>query len=251
MSRTRKILIGLAAFVGVVVLAIAVAAFVANEPRPTGEPGPAADALARDIMASVDAEAWAKTGVVEWDFGGRQQHLWDRQRMLARVTWGSHRVWIDLGSRAGVAHTDGAPVEGEAARTLLDRAYAHWANDSFWLDPFSKFFDAGTTRAVRRLHDGPALLVSYSSGGVTPGDAYLWIRGEDGKPARWKMWVSIIPIGGLSTTWAGWKTTETGAQVSTEHRIAGTIPLALEAVRTGARVEALYPDADPFAPLAK
>lgn len=251
MSRARKIVLGLAAIIGALVLALVVAGVIAHESRPTGEPGPAADALAREIQASVALDAWEKTGAVQWDFGGRQQHLWDKQRMLARVTWGSHRVWIDLGSRKGVAHTDGQPVEGEAAQALLDQAYAHWANDSFWLNPFGKLFDDGTTRSIVKTDDGDALLVSYGSGGVTPGDAYLWIRGADGKPKAWKMWVSIIPIGGLSATWEDWITTESGAAISTRHSLGGFLPLQLTGVKTAATAAALVGGEDPFAVLGR
>ncbi len=251
MSRARKILIGLAAVFGVLVLAVVLAGVIASEPRPTGEPGPAADALAREIQASVALDAWEKTGAVQWGFGGRQQHLWDKQRMLARVSWGEHRVWLDLGTREGVAQTAGERVEGEVARALLDQAYAHWANDSFWLNPFGKLFDDGTTRAIVKTDDGEGLLISYGSGGVTPGDAYLWIRGDDGKPKAWKMWVSIIPIGGLLATWENWITTESGAAISTRHSIGGFLPLELTDVKTAASAAALAGGEDPFAVLGR
>lgn len=251
MSRTRKILIGFAALFGALVLAIVITGMVVSEPRPSGEPGPAADALAREIQASVALDAWAKTGAVEWNFGGRQRHLWDKQRMLARVSWEAHVVWLDLGTREGVAHTEGKPVEGPAARELLDAAYAHWANDSFWLNPFAKLFDGGTTRSIVETDDGQGLLVAYDSGGVTPGDAYLWTRGADGKPDRWRMWVSIIPIGGLSATWEGWTTTATGAVISTKHVLGGFLPLELTDVRTAANAAELAEGSDPFAILAQ
>lgn len=251
MSRARKILIVLGALVGALIVALIAAVVIADEPLPEGESGPAADALARELMASVKLDAWEKTGAVAWDFGGRQQHLWDRDRMLARVTWGDHVAWIDLDTRQGVVHVAGQPVAEAEARPLLDKAYAFWANDSFWLNPLAKLFDEGVTRSLVKTETGPALLVSYAAGGVTPGDAYLWHRGDDGRPTMWQMWVSVLPVGGLSATWDGWVTTETGALVSSRHSIGGLLDLELSDIRAAADIGGLAPDGDPFAALGR
>jgi hypothetical protein len=44
----------------------------------------------------------------------------------------------------------------------------------------------------------------YASGGSTPGDSYMWSM----KTIYQKLgeWVSIIPVGGLETSWEDWKT---------------------------------------------
>jgi hypothetical protein len=99
-------------------------------------------------------------------------------------------------------------------------------NDSFWLVAPYKVFDQGTTRQLVALEGGrDALLVTYSSGGTTPGDSYLWILGDDGLPASYKMWVKIIPIGGLEATWANWQRMESGIMLPTSHQVG---PLTLE-----------------------
>jgi hypothetical protein len=38
-----------------------------------------------------------------------------------------------------------------------------------------------------------------------PGDSYV-VRRPKLQPKAWRMWVSIIPVGGLETTWEDWKT---------------------------------------------
>ena len=82
----------------------------------------------------------------------------------------------------------------------------------------SKIFDDGTSRKIVEMEDGSkALLITYSSGGATPGDSYLWILDENNLPKAWKLWVSIIPWGGLEFSWEEWQTLETGVKVSTKH----------------------------------
>lgn len=223
--------------------------FLADESRPVGEPGPQADALARRIEQTVNLAAWARTGAVRWRFGDRNTHLWDRTRRLHSVQWDDIEVLRSFDTGRGRAFEGGQEVKGERLDELLDSAYARWANDSFWLNPLAKLFDDGVTRGLVELGDGSTgLLVSYSSGGVTPGDAYLWVLGDDGLPAYWKMWVSILPTGGVKSTWEAWQTLPTGARVSTLHRTVGTT-LEVSPVEAAATLRELETGGDPFARL--
>ena len=250
-KRLKRIGIGIAITLGVLVLAIGIAMVVANEPRPEGRAGADAEALAARMEAAVDLEAWARTRAVRWDFGGRQSHLWDRERGVARVRWGGDlEALVHVGGSSGRAYRDGEELSGAEAREVLEQANAHWINDSFWLNPIAKIRDDGVTLSLVESERGEALLVSYSSGGLTPGDAYLWHLSGDGTPSAWQMWVSIIPVGGVETTWAGWETLSTGARVSTEHEGPFGVVLRLENVAGAETLEALLDgEPDPFAPL--
>lgn len=74
-------------------------------------------------------------------------------------------------------------------------------------------------------------MITYGSGGVTPGDSYLWHLDAHHIPTSYQMWVEIIPVGGIEATWDNWIKTATGAFISTSHSIAGT-PLELTNVKT-------------------
>lgn len=234
----------LAATYGVLVL-------VWRHPLPEGREGPEADAMARALEKALGGPAWARTGAVRWTFRTRHQHLWDRQRGFARVRWREADVLIDLTTRKGRAYRNQREVLGPEADALVQKGYAFWANDSFWLSAPFKLFEPGTRRAAVTLPDGRrALKVTFGTGGVTPGDHYLWILGDDGRPTAWRMWVSVLPIGGLETSILEWKTLPTGAQVAARHKLVGLLPVDLTDLAAAETLSALEPGADPFSLLA-
>lgn len=215
---------------------------------PVGQPGPEADTLARRLAQAVNTEAWDRTGAVHWTFADKRHHLWDRSRGFAEVRVDDGRVLLDLGGRRGLAWKGDQALTGADAIKAVDEAHGAWTNDAFWLNPVVKAFDVGVERSVVVEDGKTGLLVRYTSGGRTPGDAYLWWPGADGTPERWQMWTSNIPIGGLSATWEGWITLKTGARISTQH----TFParnLALTDVEGAATLAELRPGDDVFAPL--
>lgn len=219
------------------------------ERRPQSTPGPAADALARSMLAAANATAWQRTGAIRWSFRGDRDHLWDRRRGLARVRWGKVEVQVELASRRGIAFRDGQAVSGDKGDALVGRAFARWTNDAFWLNPIVKLFDPGTERSLVQLDDGGvALLVEYTTGGLTPGDAYLWIPGSESLPIAWKMWTSNLPKGGVRASWESWTEIATGARIATLHKLAfGKVEIGnLSGAATLAELE---PGPDPFAAL--
>lgn len=221
-----------------------------NEPRPEAEPSQQADQLARRLADAGNVAAWERTGAVRWDFDGRQQHLWDRQRQLARVRWDDLEVLLDLSDQSGIVRRGGEVLAAEAAAPHLQQAWRHWCNDSFWLNPLAKLFDEGTRRSLVDLEDGgQGLLVEYTEGGVTPGDAYLWIVDDAAVPTAWRMWTRILPLQGIEASWDGWITLDTGARVATRHRIF-FFELQLRDVAADDDVIALE-GSDPFAELAE
>ena len=245
----RRIVLGLAATVltvGVVLIGIVV---LLSKPLPKGDGGTGGEALARNVERQINKEAWERTGAVRWTFAGRNRHLWDRSRGLSRVQFGQHDVMLSLHTKQGIALTAGQRQTSGEAQKLIEKAYAHWINDSFWLNPLVKLFDDGVSRQVVPQTDGTqSLLISYNSGGLTPGDSYLWLLDGSNRPRAFRMWVSIIPLKGIEASWDGWQTLPTGAQVSTEHKI-GPVTLRLTEVAGAATLADLEPGGDPFAAL--
>jgi len=218
-----------------------------SEPVPKGKPGPAADALARKIGEAVNLSAWEATGAVRWTFAGKHRLLWDRRRSLVEVAWEDERVLLDIATKGGRVFHNGLPLTDRARE--LDAAYRYFINDAFWLNPVATFFNQGAVREILQLEDGSeGLLVRYTSGGVTPGDSYLWHLHPDGLPKAFKMWVQIIPVGGVSASWDDWQTLATGAKVATRHKL-GPRDIVLTDLAAAATLGELTAGEDPFAPL--
>jgi hypothetical protein len=245
------------AVVAVLIAIPVLAILVVSESRPEGERGPAAEALADKMLNAVNADAWTKTAAVRWRMAPpRPIFLWDRQRDLVQgeVGEGAEKtvVRFSLDKQRYEVIQGGEPLTGADAKTVVERAWADFINDSFWLNAPTMIRNPGTSRAIVKLDDGrEGLLVSYSSGGATPGDAYLWLLDDAGRPTAWKMWVSVIPVGGLEVSWADWTTLASGAAVARLHEGALGLALKHDPLEVGASAAALNGGVDPFTTLLK
>ncbi|MEM7109416.1 MAG: hypothetical protein AAF519_14415 [Bacteroidota bacterium] len=224
---------------------ILAAYFALNERLPYGETGPEAEALANKMLNAVNIQGWDSIAVLQWTFRDAHHFLWDKRRNLVQVQWENKRVLLDPSSKDGLAWVDGRPIESqESKRELIRTAWSHFANDSFWFSAPFKVRDPGTERRLVKSKNNNALLVTYSQGGVTPGDSYLWILDKNGLPESWKMWVTILPIGGLQFTWEDWKKYEYNTMISTKHL--GVVDVHITQLKTANHVEQLANGQDPF-----
>ncbi len=226
-----------------------IAGLITHRPRPDFKTGPEADAIARRMEAAVNQPAWDTTYYLRWTFAGRNHYTWDRQREMVEVRWGKKRVLLHTPTQTGVAYQNGALLDpsDRSARKAVEAAWKKFTNDSFWLIAPSKAFDPGTKRGTVDGADD-RVLIKYESGGVTPGDAYLWLLDETDRPAAWRLWVKIIPIGGLKTTWEDWQTLSTGAHAAGSHQL-GFLKLKLTGIQGASQPGALNIPADLFGPL--
>lgn len=208
----------------VIVLIISVFYFATNESKPELkiETVAEADELAHKMLRAIDIEAWDTTKIVQWSFKSLHHYIWDKKNNKVQVKWNEYDVRLNLDDRSKykVYVDDKKLTEPKESLELSIDAWEYFCNDSFWLNAPAKVFDPGTKRHVVIDEGKKALMVTYESGGVTPGDAYLWFLDGNFRPYKYKMWVSIIPIGGTESTWSKWEQLSTGAMVATEREMA-------------------------------
>lgn len=191
-----------------------------NDHLPTGQQGANADQLASKMLAALNEKAYLSTDYLEWTFKGMHRYKWYKSDNTCEVSWKDFTVILDFNnpdnSKVFVAQQ---AYNGVEKQDYINKATNYFNNDSFWLVAPYKVFDKGTERRLVQTEDNEeALLVTYTSGGSTPGDSYLWHLDDTGKPKSFQMWVDIIPIEGLEATWENWITTESGAQLPTFHK---------------------------------
>lgn len=236
-------------FLLTLIVLLGAAFFMFNEKLPVGVKGEKAEALAQKMIQAVNKTAWDSTHFIRWTSRADNTIVWDKQRNLAQVEWKTNKVLLDIYKVSGKVWTNQTEVTDQKQATeLLQKAYKIFINDAFWLNPVVKIYDEGVTRSLVTLPDGrEGLMVSYASGGLTPGDSYLWLVDANGLPTAWKIWVNILPIGGIEFSWEDWLTLPTGAKVSTMHKIKGTnMAIPQKNVKTAPSLEVLGLSEDLF-----
>jgi len=194
--------------------------FKYDEDVPQSTKGAQAEQLATKMLDALDHDAYKNTSYIEWTFKKRHHFKWNKAKNTCEVYWKDYKVALDLNSpSASQVFQNEQKIEGKEAQELIEKAQSYFNNDSFWVVAPYKVFDSGTERSVVTLEDGAeALLVTYTFGGTTPGDSYLWHLDDSGRPKSFQMWVDILPIGGLEASWTDWSTTDSGAHLPTFHK---------------------------------
>ncbi len=213
----KKVLKAIGIFLALLIIGGALFYVANDESLPTGIKGVKAEALASKMMKALNYEAYKDTEVLEWSFKGRHFYKWNKTENVVEVSWDENRVVLNTKKREkSEVYVSNTKTESQQ---LINEATVFFNNDSFWLVAPFKVFDAGVERRVVNYNNQEALLITYTTGGSTPGDSYLWILDKNGLPTSFKMWTSIIPIGGTEASWSDWNTTEAGFQLPTKHAI--------------------------------
>lgn len=153
------------------------ATFAPSEADPDGNK---AAALVNQVIKEMGGrKAWNELRYVSWSFAGSYQ-VWDKHANNYRYEKDSVVAITNLDTRQGKAYIHGRDVTGtEAGQKIIDRMYAAWANNSYWLIMPFKLADPGLT--VRYVGEGqteagePAdfLELTFEKVGVTPQNKYI------------------------------------------------------------------------------
>jgi hypothetical protein len=203
-----------------------------NEDIPTGETGKAADALAEQMLEALDYDKFQSTQEIQWTFRGKNTYHWRLQQHVVDVYWEDYKVtYYTKQKEKSTAFLNDQPLTDKAKRKAIDYAVANFNNDSFWLVAPFKVFDKGTSRTLVKEDGKQKLLVQYTTGGTTPGDAYLWELDDNYLPVAFKMWVSIIPFDGVEATWTDWESTAAGFSLAKTRTFFGLeMPISVKVV---------------------
>lgn len=228
----KKLFKFIAAIILILAIGYGVLYYLYNEPIPKGESGPEADALAYRMLGALNYKNYNNTKELEWSFRGDHHYKWDKEKEIVSVSWNDVVVYLDLITPSSSKATiNKQPASYEETKNLIEKAQSYFFNDSFWLVAPFKVFDRGTERYLVDLEDGSeALLVTYTQGGDTPGDSYMWIIEPSGKPKSFLLWTKIIPIGGVEATWEEWIKTDSGVHLPTLHKL-GPLSISMGEVK--------------------
>ena len=218
---TLKSLLALILFLGLSVVGLY---YSYDQKLPQGTQGVEADRLANKMLDAMNYQAYKELNYIAWTFSSRgrgRSYKWYKNQGLCKVLWDS--ISVDLNIKAlkkSSVQVNGSVYTGEMKDDFIRTAEAKFNNDSFWLVAPYKLFDAGVERRLVKRDNGEnALLVTYKSGGSTPGDSYLWLLDKHYRPRAFQMWVSILPIGGIEASWEQWEKTAQGAYFPRFHQL--------------------------------
>lgn len=198
------------------VFALALFSSSAIQAHPHG-PIPSVEEVADRVMNALGGSAaWNETHFLRFTVAGRS-HLWDkfasRDRVEGKTEAGETYVAVvDLQSRQGKVWVNGQEKTGGEAKTYLERAYAAWTHDSYWLVMPYKLRDPGVKLAYvgQESIDGATydkLLLTFHDVGLTPGDRYwAFIHRETGLMDRWAYVLESDPDAPPTIwKWQGWR----------------------------------------------
>lgn len=147
-------------------------------------------------------------------------HWWDRQTNDYRLQLTSRDgkkglLIFDLDTKAGAAWVDGKRLAGGELQKMLERGYALFINDTYWLLMPAKLQDPGvhvTMDGQADVNNSPCdrLKVTFDHVGLTPGDTYwAYVDRRSHLMTRWGMVLQGDRAKGDTTEvqydWLDWK----------------------------------------------
>ena len=218
-NETRRLRLGRPAFIGIGALFL-----IANSVSYAQDN---ARELASNVINALGGlEAWETMPALAFDFVSendgvvttRRSHAWNKQSGSYMVEWtqkdgkAARAVYSDIYQKQGECRLNGAPAPDSLAQELIDRGYAYFINDTYWLMMPFKLFDPGVKlkEVESEQRDGVTyriLHLSFENVGLTPGDQYwLYIEPDTFLIKAWRyelegghramhLWEDYQPVG--------------------------------------------------------
>lgn len=229
-----RLFIKILKYLGIIIAVIAgvllLTYFILDSAPPEGKSGKEADDLARNILKAINYQKYQQTDFIEWTFRKKNRYKWNKATGTVIAKIGNDSVFLDLKvpkNNKVLQRNSSQPAE-----KIINNAIKNFNNDSFWVVAPFKLFDSGTKRSLVDLSDeSKGLLITYTYGGSTPGDSYLWKVDQDYRPISYQMWVSIIPIGGLEVSWQNWTKMKSGIYLAKTHKILNLLDIPISDLR--------------------
>lgn len=197
-----------------------------NEPIPAAKYDNNTQLMVDSIKSFINYDQYIHTDYLSWTFKKRHHFKWYKNKGLCEVYWENIKVKLELNNQENsLVYINEKLIDVSQYEPYIEKAVKLFNNDSFWLLAPFKLEDEGTIHRTTLIDNKKALMVTYTKGGTTPGDTYVWLFDEKGNPKSFKMWVDLIPIGGLEATWNDWILTDSKIKLPTVHKIG---PLVLE-----------------------
>lgn len=138
-------------------------------------------AIADEVMEKLGGrENWDKTRYITWRFFGRRLHVWDKWTGNARIESGNLIILMNLNTKNGRAWKDAQEItHPDSLKKELEKGYAFWVNDSYWVFMPYKLKDSGVTLKYHgegQMADSSAadiLALTFENVGLTPQNKYL------------------------------------------------------------------------------
>lgn len=232
---------------------ISIRALSSNKPK--GKSGIAADALALKIEDALGKSDFDDLRFIRWNFMDAHSYIWDKNENKCIVGFDDTEVLLDLNDykAKSIILSDGNLYTSEQKPDITENAYAYFCNDSFWLIAPFKFFDKGAERYLVKQNEKSKLLVQFSNGGVTPGDAYLWTLDDTNKPERVHMWTSNLPIEGMQFCWDDYKSFKNNGnlKIALSHKFIKLLNIKTNEIEIGNSLEDIKAPNDSFKKFSK
>ena len=172
-------------------------------------------AIADEVMEKLGGrENWDKTRYITWKFFGRRLHVWDKWTGDARIESKNLIILVNVNSKSGRAWKDGQEItHADSLKLELEKGYAFWVNDSYWMFMPFKLKDSGVTLKYRgegMMADSSAadiLELTFENVGLTPENKYLvYVDKTTRLVGQWDFFESATDsTPGMSTPWKNWQ----------------------------------------------